>query len=108
MTYPTVDIEYGTFRWLRREVGVALGIPANEEEWDHDQSERVNSIIQSGYMQMLFPPPLAAPREGAPAPKPHRWSFLNPVGVLPIRAGEDTYRLPDDFAGALGDFTIRG
>jgi hypothetical protein len=107
MSYPIQDIEYGTYQWLRREVGGALDGNFNAAEWDHDKSQKVDSIIQSGYMQMLYPPPLAAPREGAPAPAPHQWSFLTPVAEIKLTGGESQYLLPDDFSGVVGDFTVK-
>ena len=106
MSYPVREVEYGTYAWLQQEVGIALKFPPNPAEWDHAQNQQAASIINSGYMQMLYPPPLAAPREGAPAPKPHQWSFLTPLGKLELSSGEATYRLPDDFSGVVGEITV--
>lgn len=103
MSYPLNEVEYGTYPWLLREVGGALDGGFNEADFDFDKLAKVNAIIQSGYMQMLFPPPLAAPREGAPQPAPHQWSFLSPLSYLTLTAGESTYRLPDDFSGVVGE-----
>lgn len=105
MSYPVKEPEYGTYLWLAGQLGGVLFGKHNEAELDHEQREKVKSIIQSGYMQMLFPPPLAAPREGAPAPKPHQWSFLTPLASLGLEAGRATYELPDNFSGVLGEFT---
>lgn len=107
MAYPRT-IEYGTYPWLVQEVGAALGYGPNDATWGRDQRKIVDSVIQSGYMQMLYPPPLGAPREGAPAPKPHQWSFLAPLAKLALASGESEYRLPEDFSGVVGDMTIAG
>ncbi len=105
MTYPVQSEEYGTYGWLRREVGGFLGFGYDEATWKHDQHGQVDSIIQSGYMQMLQPPPL--PRvEHKPANTPHRWSFLTPLARLSIVDGETLYDLPEDFSGVLGEFTV--
>lgn len=106
MSYSAREIEYGTYAWLQQEVGAALKYPPNAAGWDHAQARQVDSIINSGYMQMLYPPPLAAPRDGAPAPAPHQWTFLTPMARLDLKSGESTYRLPDNFAGVAGDMTI--
>lgn len=105
MAYPRV-VEYGTYPWLVQEVGLALGHGPNVATWGRDQRKTVDSVIQSGYMQMLYPPPLGAPREGAPAPKPHQWSFLAPLAKLALKSGEAAYRLPDDFSGVVGEMTL--
>lgn len=102
--YPVDEIEYGTYQWLRREVA---GFLFNQWDWnvlDQEQRGKVDSIIQSGYMQMLYPAPL--PSEGKPN-HPHQWSFLTPITDLPIVASDSTYDLPDDFAGIIGEFTVK-
>lgn len=100
-----MSVEYGTYPWLREEVGAALGF-GRDPTVDAFDDPLVDSVIQSGYMQALYPPPLGAPRDGAPAPKPHRWSFLTPIARLSVRAGEASYRLPDDFSGVVGEMTV--
>ncbi|GAF88318.1 unnamed protein product, partial [marine sediment metagenome] len=94
MTYPVEQVEYGTYLWLLREVGGALAFPHNYKTWDHDQRAKVDSIIQSGYMQMLHPVPLPVGGDEK-AQAAHQWSFITPVAELPVVAGQHAYDLPD-------------
>lgn len=103
MTYPVREIEYGTWQWLRREIGGRKGFGYDESTWTHEQQGVVKSIIDSGYLQMLYPPPL--PSETPQAP--HQWSFLRPVNELQLVVGQKTYDLPEDFSGTLGEFTLQ-
>ena len=100
MPYPIISIEFGSFAWLRREIGGKLGYGFDESAWGHEQSEHVNAIIQRGYMQMLYPPPLGENPS-------HQWSFLSPLAVLSLVADQEDYELPDNFSGVLGQFTVQ-
>lgn len=101
MTYTTKPIEYGTYQWLRREIGGYLGFGYSDATWSFDQAKKVDSIIQSGYMQMLYPP--AIPVDGQEGIS-HQWSFLTPVSRLNIKSGIKSYTLPTDFASLASDF----
>lgn len=96
--WPTVDVEYGTPAWLRQEIGGYLKFGFDHKAWNATQRGRVTSIIQSGLMQVYFPPPVG----DSP---PHQWSFLTPVRTVSLTDGEAAYGLPDDFGGIIGDFT---
>lgn len=106
MAHPVKEAEYGTFLWLCREIAASLNESRNEGEWGYDLRKRIEGYVNSGYMQMLSPPPLAAPREGAPAPKPHIWSFLTPLSRMALTSGEDRYLMPEDCTGVVSDFTV--
>ena len=99
-TYPTSGIEYGTIHWLRREVGGFSGLGFDYDTLNPEMQGKVDSFIQSGLQQFYYPPPLG---EGD---KPHTWTFLWPLSSLDLVADQSTYRLPDDFAGGLEDFTF--
>jgi hypothetical protein len=95
--------EYGTYGWLREEVGRYLGLDPDPDNWSESKSAQVDSIIRSADMQRLYPPPMQAGEEPQP---PHQWSFLSPVHGITVRSGESTYDLPEDFSGVVGDFVI--
>lgn len=100
MTWPINEIEYGSYDWLGREVGVALDYGADEAAWSHEQRGVVDSCIQSGYKLFCFPP---ADKDGA---ERYKWRFLTPTAVINLTSGVDTENLPDDFAGGLECFTF--
>lgn len=96
---------YGSFDWLRREVGGYLGLGYNPDAWDSEQSAKVDSIVNSGLMQFYYPPPIPAGKEGEMVK--HRWSFMSPVETMVLVASQSTYELPEDFAGITEEgFTV--
>jgi hypothetical protein len=105
MVFPLKNEEYGSFFWLRREVGAYLGFGWDQNTWGHSQTGIVDSCIQSGVMQFYFPPPIGGEKGTS---RPYSWSFLNPLSDLEITAGTASYQLPADFSGVLGEFTIDG
>jgi len=103
-TYKTVpQDEYGTYLWLKREVGGYLGLGYNPSAWDNETSAKVDSIVQSGLMQFYYPPPMKG-EDGEM--RPHRWTFLSPVAELDIENGVRDYDLPEDFSGIIQEFTV--
>jgi hypothetical protein len=82
-----------TYSELQRDVGHMLSIGANPDIWSHDQFERVDAIIQSGYRNFLVPPPVDIARNS------HEWSFLRPVTTLATVAEQGDYELPAGFVG---------
>jgi hypothetical protein len=101
MTYPITPESYGSYQWLLREVGVALGYSHDRSTWDHEQEGKVDSFVQRGVMQFYFPPPVS---DGS---APHQWSFLAPLASLSLTSGTSLYDLPDDYSSPLGDFTFQ-
>mgnify|MGYP003114411810 CR=1 FL=1 len=107
--------EYGSYQWLLRETGKSLGLNPSPATWPHDQTQRVDSIVQSGVMQFYFCSPTqnANDEDGAETDRdarlrqPHIWSFLNQLGTFDLTAGESTYELPEDFAGVSGDLVLQ-
>jgi hypothetical protein len=103
-TYQTVpQDEYGSYAWLRREVGAYLGAGFNPDAWDTETASKIDSIVQSGLQQFYFPPPIPD-KEGKATP--YRWSFLSPVAELKLEIGTSIYALPTDFAGIVEEVTV--
>jgi len=86
--------------------------------WDHSQTNWIDSIVQSGYHQFCYPPPLSADRPDNSNPvdaeekkddsrrKPHTWSFLHMMSPVYVKVGKSLYDLPDDYVGIQGDFVV--
>lgn len=91
-------LSYG-YPVLMREVGHLLGYSYDISEYSADETTQVDFIVQSGYRQFLYPPPL--PGESIA----HVWSFLRPVTHLDTAADTWQYDLPDDFGGLAGRLT---
>lgn len=70
--------------------------------WDADQLADVTRIVNSGYRQFLYPPPVDEEK------KPYEWSFLTPSAVLVFAAGIQKMDLPSDFGGVLFGATAQG
>ena len=110
------NVEYGSYAWLLREVGGFLGLGFDRNTWTADQEGRINSIVQSGYQQFCFPPPLmrvnaqtsgdvSEVRKDEIRKSPHVWSFMSPMSSLWVMADEDVYALPANMASMMGEFT---
>ncbi len=117
--HPISPEEYGTYQWLCREVGGALKLSYERLAWNHEQTGRVNSIVQSGVMQFYYPPPIpiniplqevvedgeAATVKDQTKRAPYVWSFLSPLASVSLANGTSAYDLPADFASVVGDFS---
>lgn len=95
--------EYGSYDWLRREVGGYLGYGYNPSAWDTEKSSKIDSIVQSGLMQFYYHAPM---KDGDGNAQPHMWSFMSPVAELEIENGVRDYTLPEDFSGIIEGFTV--
>ena len=113
--WPVDQVAYGSFHWLIQEVGYFLGIGRDYTAWDAGELARVESVVQSGVMQVYFPPPLEQTSSGdeqdekakdARRRKPHTWSFMNLMGSVTTSTGVYEYELPADFVGSQGDLVI--
>jgi len=94
MAESTLSYGYAQLFW---EVGNFLGYGRTAATYSDAEVAECDFIVQSGYRQFLFPPPLAGEREA------HVWSFLSPVTTLDTGIGDVDYDLPDDFGGLIGD-----
>ena len=80
-------------------VAFFLGYGVTAANWSVAQAAEVNEIVQSGYRQFFYPPPIA------PGEPSHDWSFAKPLGTIVTQAALDNYPMPDDFGDILGDLT---
>ena len=89
----TVETTYPT---LRTEIADFLGYTRNGE-WSVDERARLDSILNSGYRQFIYPIPL----EGESVA--HRWSFLQPTATFDTVASTYKYDMPTAFGAIIGD-----
>jgi len=124
MIHPIQQEQYGSYLWLKREVGFALGLPRDDGAWKHSDHGRVESIVQSGLMQFYFSPPQqevvhsspsddnvsqtadADTKKDARLRQPYVWSWLKQLLTIETRREVSEYELPEDFAGPCGDLVI--
>jgi hypothetical protein len=76
-SFPISRPTYGTYEWFQREIGVAVGIGANFNQWDHPEVEKVDSVIQRGIHRFYQPA-----GTGQRFQRGYQWSFLKPLGTL--------------------------
>jgi hypothetical protein len=121
----TIDAEYGTFNWLRREVCVRLGYNADHRLLNRTERAYVDSLIESGVMQFCnaaYPSAMQmedslsgegraidsmqveATKEAKRRP-PHNWSFLHKIHDITTINGVSNYEMPDDFGAWIGEPT---
>lgn len=105
MPFPVSADQHGSLAWLRQQVGGYLGMGYDPNAWGFEKSSKIDSYIQSGVMQVYYPPPIQVPGDNTPGQQ-HRWSFLTPVGALNLVAGTSTYDLPQSFSGVIGEITL--
>jgi hypothetical protein len=81
-----------------------LGWGRNSEgtgsSWSSETISRLGDILNSAYLQMLYPPILANEKSS------HRWSFLRPAYTLTTAAEDYLYDLPSDFGSIVGDIVF--
>jgi hypothetical protein len=87
-----------TLSYLRDKVARYLGIGAYSALSAGEQG-RVDDIVRRGCRRFWFPPVL--PGEAIS----HEWSFLKPLLTVTTAAGTSSYDLPDNWQGALNNFT---
>jgi len=98
-TYPisnraeTLQID---FHYIQRQVGQYMEYGYNAGEWDDEQIQVVQEIIDEGIRQFYFPPVLP-PEYALGADKPHEWSFMRPTWEQTTVGSQRRYPLPPDF-----------
>ena len=90
----------GKYEDLVAAVGNYLGYGRTSSLFDPRQAADVEDVIQSGYRQFLYPPPLPGNDRG------HEWSFLKPVKTISTSGDAEDYDLPGDFGGIEGPLTF--
>lgn len=113
--WPAVNIDYGSFQWLQREVARKLGYSPSVHLLDFDEESNVNSVIESGVRQFYYPPPtqltLADPTEAQKERLrrgPYAWTFLQNVTSVNLVSGTSLYTLPADFLSFIEEPTVVG
>lgn len=125
LVWNTIDAEYGTFDWLRRELCIKIGYNADHRLLNRSERSYVDSIIESGLMQFCSaayptvpiipdssdgegrvdqPLSIDAEKEAKRKP-PYNWTFLHKIADITTAAGISDYELPDDFGAWIGEPT---
>ena len=125
LVWNTVDAEYGTFDWLRRELCVKIGYNADHRLLNRSERSYVDSIIESGIMQFCnaaYPTVPMVPSDSngdgrvdqalevdadkeSKRKPPYNWSFLHKIYDISTEAGVSNYELPEDFGSWIGEPT---
>lgn len=92
----TVGSIASTYSDLRTEIADFLGWTRGGD-WSNDESERLDSVINAGYRQFIYPP--VAPGETVS----YRWSFLRPTATFDTVDGTYLYDMPAAFGAMVGD-----
>lgn len=123
--FSTIDVTYGTYDWLRREVMLQHGFTADHKLLGKAERTWIDSIVERGMHQFVnaaWPTAQALPEttvgEGrepdaqhveaekeARRRPPHRWSFTHRIHTLTTAIGTYEYEMPDDFGGVIGEPT---
>ena len=121
----TIDAEYGSFDWLRRELCIKIGYNPDHRLLNRAERSYVDSIIESGVMQFCNASYPSVPIMGesssgegrspdsfqqeadkeARRKPPHNWSFLHKIYEVDVVSGTSSYELPSDFGAWIGEPT---
>ena len=94
---------------LRTEIADFLGWTRDSANWSSDQGNRLDSILNAGYLQFIYPPVIeesgwsTARKRGQGPGVAHRWSFLSPTATFDTVASTYLYDLPTAFGAMVGD-----
>lgn len=90
-----------TYARLRVAVAEFLGWRRNSEgagnDWSTLQGNRLDDVLNSGYMQFLYPPILPGEKTA------HRWTFLRPTGTFDTVDDQYLYDMPSTFGAIVGN-----
>ena len=107
MTFPisnratSLQIDYF---YLQRQVGKYLGYGFSSAEFDDEQVQLIDEIIDSGCRAYYYPPLLPPPYSYGAA-SPHEWSFMRPAFTFNTAASQRRYVLPPTWERPIGRFT---
>ena len=87
---------------LEKKVADFLGYTTDSSKWSDIQKERLDSIVDKGYAEYLYPPRVR------PEDEPHRWGFLRANHTFKTVAGTYEYDLPQDLAYISSSVTFEG
>ena len=86
-----------SFFTARTRIADFLGWQRSSSKWDGTDIDRLDEIINAGYQQFIYPPPL----EGETVS--HEWSFLKPTGTFDTVGSTYLYDMPSTFGAMVGD-----
>ncbi len=92
----TVAMEV-TFFTARTRIADFLGWTRSSGNWSGDEIDRLDEIVNAGYLQFIYPPVT----EGESVS--HRWSFLRPTATFDTVASTYLYDMPTAFGAIVGD-----
>ena len=104
---PNLQLQYTD---IQLEVGLYLGYGSDPSQWQPEQTAQVDRIIQDGYRQFLWPPPMQDISSGNPF-GPINWTFLKPLGQLQTLApinGTQTSSTTLSLTDSAATFTASG
>lgn len=86
-----------SFFTARTHIADFLGWTRQGGNWDGNEIDRLDEIVNAGYQQVIYPVPL----EGESVV--HRWSFLQPTATFDTVASTYLYDMPTAFGAVIGD-----
>ncbi len=87
---------------FRKEAALALSYNRDYDSLTTNEQEDVDRVVETGYRQFLWPPPVTDPSSGRPYV--HNWTFLRVIyGTMQTTASDYTDDLPDTFGHIEGD-----
>lgn len=86
-----------SFITARTRIADDLGWGRSSSNWSGDTIDRLDEIVNAGYLQFIYPVPI----EGEVVS--HRWSFLKPTATFDTVANTYLYDLPATFGAMVGD-----
>lgn len=96
-----IDLHY-----LRRIVGFYLDLGYDREQWDDEQREAVDEMVDEGCRQYYYPPQLTQPWAYT-TEHVHEWSWMRPTWEFDTAAEQRRYELPPDFERFIGQISFR-
>lgn len=88
-----------SFFTARTRIADFLGWTRHSGNWDGDEIDRLDEIINAGYLQFIYPPPLQGENTA------HRWTFLRPTATFDTVADTYLYDMESNFGAIIGDLT---
>ena len=94
---PSTQAGEVSFFTARTRIADFLGWTRSSGNWSGDDIDRLDEIINAGYQQFVYPPPLENETVS------HQWSFLKPTATFDTVADTYLYDLPAAFGAMVGD-----
>lgn len=94
---PSTIAQEVNFFTARTRIADFLGWTRDAGNWSGDEIDRLDEIVNAGYLQFIYPVPV----EGESVA--HNWSFLRPKYEFDTIASTYTYDLPAAYGAPVGD-----